>query len=368
MQTFKLLFGFTSEKTSDSIEKSIKAWGYRVETSVKPTKQLMKEYVVNNQDLNAIILKEYLDGGGQWGVQELIELANSTRAKIVIVLSSKHCGKESMRELYSEGIINGVFSDNKVGASPENLAKLAVKGRTGAEAKEYYRIGDGKATFKLLTASEQTETLRFLLDETQGVNIMDRFVTISRWITPYQYAYFINHLPEEVKQILAKYVEYYDIYNRMARQGLLDGRLKVPKELTEGLTKDKKASREETKAPMRPAKEKKKKKSQIEEDFLDFASIVEEDAKAEDAIGPNEAETMPSSEDEDMAFSLEPMGEEDMAVLSDYEKESTTEILPREGETLDKIAVANVGISDFSSGTDYSQMSPLDLINLLGGE
>ncbi len=239
MKQFNLLFGFKSEKTAEKISRALTALGYVANSTMRPTKSMIRDYIAKQDSLDAVILKEYLDGGDRYGIQELVELADISNVNIVVILSASYRGKNAMKELYAAGILNVYFADGKMGASPDKLAELASRGRTRKEAREYYKIDAKLPDRKLVTYSEFLEYYRYLLDKNEGMNLVDRFVTISRWITPAQFASFMEKLPKGVIQTLMKYEEYYVVQNQLYRAGYASVREKCPKDAIQGITAEK---------------------------------------------------------------------------------------------------------------------------------
>lgn len=236
-----VLYGFSSEKIEKSITKEIILRGFNVNSTMRTTKGLIKDYLTAHPETNVVVLKEYLDGGGVYSPLELSELVDNTRnVNVVIVLATSHRGKHEMREIYSAGILNAFFSDGKFGANPDKIADLATKGRTRKEAREYYRITEAVPDYVNLTYEEYRDYYKYLVDNSQGLNIVNRFVNISHMLYPGQMGAFIDKLPDKVKEILMKYREFYAISDKVYRMGYSRQRYKAPKgvKVVEGITKD----------------------------------------------------------------------------------------------------------------------------------
>ena len=99
----------------------------------------------------------------------------------------------------------------------------------------------------------------YLKDGSSEENLMERFETVSRWVTSEQMADFITMMPEELMEELKGFREYYDIHNQLYRQGFLPDRLRCPKDAVKGLsgkdsiTKDKKSRKKRTKETVEDA-------------------------------------------------------------------------------------------------------------------
>ncbi len=236
MREFNVLFGFKSQKIEDAIMKELQAMGFRVNATMRFSKQMISDYVNSHPELDAIVLKEYLDGGEKYSSKELAELVDNVFVNVVIVLEQKHRGRDTVKELYSAGILNAFFADGRLGVNPDKLAEACVHSRTRAQAREYYRIKETVVTYDKLVYEEFLDCYRYLLNKEYGVSIMDRFVTITRWLSPMQMASFILTIPESVTEILKGYDEYYDVCWKLYRLRCLDTKIKKTKQTKKGLT------------------------------------------------------------------------------------------------------------------------------------
>ena len=237
-KSIKILIGFKWQKTEDGIFKELKSRGYNYESFLRFNKTSIRE-TAEKSDVDVIILKEYLDGGGKWSAKELSELADDTGANIVVVCSRAHKGRDFIKELYAAGITSAVFSDGKFGVKPSVLTDLALNKRGKREARAYYGLKDTIINHGVLCYEDYMNYLRFLMDKTMGLNIVDRFVTLANWIYPKQMAAFIDGMPDEMLQILTQYKEFYKIYNKLLRMGYVKLKIKAPKSLKVGIPKDK---------------------------------------------------------------------------------------------------------------------------------
>ena len=237
MKDIHVLYGFSSEEIASGIEKSLKAIGYRIISTMRPTKQMLKEYAEEHREIEVVILKEYMDGGDSYSINELVELADnvSSKCKFIVVLSPGYKGRDSMRELYNAGVLEAVFSDGRKGVDPDKIAELAVYGRTRREAREYYKIQRKLVKKQHLTYLEFKEAVDFLGNEKAGINLMERFEHVTRWMTSEQLARLIETMPVSILEPLKQYREYYDIHNQLYRQGLLGSRMRCPRDAVDGL-------------------------------------------------------------------------------------------------------------------------------------
>ena len=236
MREFKVLFGFKDEKTENSIKKELQGLGCKVSSDMRYRKLMIAEYIKEHPDLDAVIIKEYLDGGERYGTEELVALADDSNVNIVVLLRPGHKGHEMMRKLYNAGILNAYFDDGVRGATPERLAELCLHSRTRRQARQYYKIDISPLHEEVLTHEDFRDCYFHLLDDKEGHDIVNRFVHISRWLTPAQLGVFIRTLPEDVMDVLKQYKEFFDIYKQLYRQRYVREPLKRPKEVEEALS------------------------------------------------------------------------------------------------------------------------------------
>ncbi|MCR5236037.1 MAG: hypothetical protein K6E34_02400 [Lachnospiraceae bacterium] len=240
MRKIKVLYGFNNDKVMGNIEKALKALGRESLTSIRPNKPMIKEFIDTHPDLDVVVLKEFLDGGEQYGVEEFIELVQHTHVRFIILIGENYRGRKEIAELYAEGILDALFSDGKVGVDTAKIAELMVLGRTRDEAKRYYRIAKGIPERRKVTCEEYRVLYNYLKDKSKGANLMDRFVTVSRMITPMQMGHFITLLPDGMIRALKKYKEYYELNTYIYRLTSYQScqKMKAPANARSGLTRE----------------------------------------------------------------------------------------------------------------------------------
>lgn len=235
MRELNVLFGFKNQKTEDSIIKELQALGCKVNGEMRYRKHMIADYVKDHPELDAVVLKEYLDGGERYGTQELVSLMDDSNANIILVLRAGHRGHDMMRELYNAGILNAYFTNGSRGAKPEVLAELILHSRTRRQAREYYRIDEKPLHPEVLAHEEFRDCYSYLTNEEEGIHIVDRFSTISRWLSPEQMGLFVTTLPEDVTDVLKQYEEFYKIYAQLYRRRYIRTPLKKPKDVKKAL-------------------------------------------------------------------------------------------------------------------------------------
>lgn len=238
-RTFKVLFGFNFEAAERAIFTNIEAYGLKVQGTSRYTKTMIRDYIKKNPDLDAVFLKEYLDGGEKFGALELSELADECDANFVVIMRSANKGREAMKILYCAGITGAVFADGKRGADPRLLAELAVKGRHNKAAREYYKVDAPMPDYGVLNFEDFRDTYSYLIgSDIPGSTIIDRFIDITRFLSPKQLTSFIKELPEDDLGDLMAFEEFYEITDRLRQQGYLFTKYKKPKKLMRAVDKD----------------------------------------------------------------------------------------------------------------------------------
>lgn len=242
MREFNVLYGFKDEKTEASITKELQGLGCIVNSDMRYRKHMIADYIKEHQELDAVIIKEYLDGGERYGTQELVALADDSNVNIVVLLRPGHRGHDMMREIYNAGILNAYFADGSRGATPERLAELALHSRTRREAREYYKIDIKPLHKEVLEHEEFRDCYFYLLDDKEGYDMVNRFVHVSRWLTAPQMGVFIATLPEDVLDVLKQYKEFHDIYKQLYKKHYVREPLKIPKDAETALSPEKLAA------------------------------------------------------------------------------------------------------------------------------
>ena len=235
-----ILYGFKYVKGENQITRAIESYGYTVNAAMRYSKPSIKGFLDSTPETDVVVLKEYLEGGEEYSPEELSQLADDTRARIIVLLHPKNRGREAMKTVYIAGIVDAVFADKKMGASPDSIARLAIKGRTRREAREYYHINDVQwPDYGFISLEQYGDALHFLEgNEEDGREIIERFNDLSRAFTKRQFVQFINKLPEEDLENLKEYELFYDIMDSLRKGGYTDRKLKKPKDLKKTLPGD----------------------------------------------------------------------------------------------------------------------------------
>lgn len=234
-QSIRVLFGFDVLAHEKKVIAELKSYGYEVQANARYTKQLIQEFVDHTPDLDTVIIKEYLDGGGAYSVDEITALVEDNDVNVVVLLDPYHRGREFMWTLFNAGITNAIFQENRNGVNPAIMAELACKKRSRREAREYYRICDLRVDLEVLNYEQFSEYYQYLINEAYGVNGTDRFLTIMKWLTPKRACDFIKKLPEEVIVQLKTTSEFYDVLDELRSRGLSPLPGKRPKKLSSGI-------------------------------------------------------------------------------------------------------------------------------------
>lgn len=234
-QNIKVLFGFDVLAHEKKVITELRGHGYEVQAHARYTKQLIQEFVNTTPDLDVVIIKEYLDGGGMYSVDEITALVEDNDVNVVVLLDPYHRGKEFMQNLLNAGITNAVFQENRRGVNPEVIAGLACKKRSRREARAYYRIRDLRVDLDVLNYEQFSEYYQYMMNENYGINGTDRFLTIMKWLSPKRAADFIKKLPEEVIVQLKTTNEFYDVLDELRARGLQPMPGKRPRKISMGI-------------------------------------------------------------------------------------------------------------------------------------
>lgn len=234
-RNIRVLFGFDVLAHEKKVIAELKSYGYEVQANARYTKRLIQEFVDITPDLDTVIIKEYLDDGGIYSVDEITALVEDRDVNVVVLLDPYHRGREFMWTLLNAGITNAVFQHNRNGVNPAVMAELACKKRSRREAKAYYRIGELRVDLEVLNYEQFSEYYQYLMNEEYGINGTDRFLTIMKWLTPKRACDFIKKLPEEVIIQLKTSSEFYDVLDELHARGLNPIPGKRPRKLSSGI-------------------------------------------------------------------------------------------------------------------------------------
>ncbi len=234
-QNIRVLFGFDVLAHEKKVITELRGHGYEVQAHARYTKQLIQEFVNTTPDLDVVIIKEYLDGGGVYSVDEITALVEDNDVNIVVLLDPYHRGKEFMQTLLNSGITNAVFQENRSGVNPAVIADLACKKRSRREARAYYRIRELRVDLEVLSYEQFSEYYQYMMNEDCGLNGTDRFLTVMKWLSPKRAADFIKKLPEEVIIQLKTTSEFYDVLDELRTRGLHPLPGKRPRKLSLGI-------------------------------------------------------------------------------------------------------------------------------------
>lgn len=235
-----ILYGFKYARGENGITKAIESYGYVVNSAMRYSKASIKGFIENTPKTDIVVLKEYLEGGEEYSPEELAQLADDTNARFIVLLHPKNRGRAAMKTIYMAGILDAVFADKKMGAAPDFIASLVVKGRKRREAREYYRITDMQwPDYGFLTLEQFSDALQFLEgNEDDGREIIERFNDLSMALSKRQFIRFVNRLPEEDMKRLQEYELFYDVMESLRRGGYTDKKYKKPKDVKKTLPED----------------------------------------------------------------------------------------------------------------------------------
>ena len=232
VKELNVLFGFEAPTVEQKILNCLKSYGIAVTGAVRYTKPTIKDYLLKNKDVDIVFLKEFLDGGEKYSSNEMAEVADITRARFIVVVNPANRGREAMKTLYCAGILDAFFSDDKKGVPPEDLAKAAVVGRTRLEARTFYAIDSPMPDYGVLNYGDYRDCYSYLVngidDDSKEI---DRFIDLTRLLSPKQFYQFYKKLPERDISYLMSYWEFYNIMGTLKGRGVPVEKLQYPSTL-----------------------------------------------------------------------------------------------------------------------------------------
>lgn len=125
--------------------------------------------------------------------------------------------------------------DRKKGADPRTIAHLLMEKRTRKKARQYYGMGERNVSLNVLTYQEFVQQYSTLMNENAGLNLIDRYLTVVRHLSPRQVADFIKRIPAEVRKELTRYEELYLVVDTLKKSGI-SLKFTKPENLICGLT------------------------------------------------------------------------------------------------------------------------------------
>lgn len=250
-QTMHILFGFEEENSINIIVKLIRSKGYEVKFTSRVTKESISAYLAEHPDCEHAVLRESM-GAEKFSIYELTTLTDLRDVNIVAIIDSNHRETDFMHSLYAAGIVNAIYSDGKSGAQPAAIAQLLMEKRTRRKARSYYGIDMAPMQLDILTYEAFTMQYTKLMDETVGLNLVDRYISVVNELSTKQAADFTMRIPAEIRKKLAGYEEFYFVLNAMKRQGI-DVQIQKPAHVKRALTDEQftRALRMEKKSPVK---------------------------------------------------------------------------------------------------------------------
>lgn len=233
---YHILFGFDDEDTVKAIirivkkQSGLKEIGYSIQT----TKDAIQEYVKYNKDCTTIILREIMDGES-WSAEELAELNDWKTFNIIVVVDSEHKGTEYIQTLYTAGITNAFLVEKGGFVTPGEIAHFVINPRNRASARKVYGMNSVKVPVNVLTSDVYLKKYAYLMDDTQGVNFIDRYLIIVKDFSVKIAVEFTKKLPSNVIKKLVEYEEFWKVCEHYVNCGFKIN-LKKPKTLRKGMT------------------------------------------------------------------------------------------------------------------------------------
>lgn len=234
--TLEILFGFDEPDVQMGICRYLEDCGYAVHAAVKLNKIGIEDYLNLNPSCRTVVLKEVFSQKQKYTAEELARLTDAHDVNVVVVLSEKHHGTEYMNRLYIAGITSAIFQKGRRGgASVKEIAGLIMQKRSRQDARVYYGIDDEKIDLGYLSDHAFAEYFHSLNDPDYGSTLLERFLQVCSYMTPQKLADFIKRLPDDAKNELSLYAEFYEIVDALKQYFNIDLGIKRPKKVKVGL-------------------------------------------------------------------------------------------------------------------------------------
>ena len=233
---YHILFGFDDEDIVKAIVRTVKKQTKQTEVqySTQTTKDAIEEYIHYQPNIDTIILREVMDGDS-WSAEELAELNDKKNYNIIVVIDKKHKGTDYCTTLYTAGITSAILVENGDFVTPGQITHFIINPRNRATARKEYGMDSIKVPVNFLTSDMYLKKYAFLMDESQGAGLIDRYLIIVRDLTVKNAVSFTEKLPSNVRNRLMEYEEFWTIQDHFKSCGL-EIALKKPKHLRRGLS------------------------------------------------------------------------------------------------------------------------------------
>lgn len=229
-----IVVGFSDEKTCKALEKNISSYGYEVQIVVKLNKSSIKGYLEDHPECDTVLLKEVCADGKSYTADDVAEFTDIRDINVVLILGTRHKGTQYMSTLYAAGITSAVFQEGNKGVTVKDIAKICCEKRSRKDARVYYGLSEEKIEISVLSSVNFKEALESLNDKDNGENIADRFVYVTKKMTPSQAADFIKKLPDEYISNLSCYEEFYMVIDALKKYKI-NLPFKKPKQLKKAI-------------------------------------------------------------------------------------------------------------------------------------
>lgn len=236
MANYHILFGFRQEEMELKIVNMIKKKGHDVIYAERDSKESIRAYLSEHKDCTCAVLREGM-GEEAYSAEDFAELTDERDINIVAIVEGVHKGTDYMQTLYGAGITSAILVSNKVGAFPADIARLLMQKRTRKQARKVYGIIGNKIKLDVITYESYLHYYTKLVNADEGLNIIDRYLSIVRELSVKQAADFTKKLPIELRRELTRYEEFHVVLDSMRRQGVMVN-IKKPDNVKKGLTEE----------------------------------------------------------------------------------------------------------------------------------
>lgn len=236
MASYHILFGFRQEEMELRIVNMIKKKGHDVIYAERDSKESIKAYLNEHKDCTCAVLREGM-GEEAYSAEDFAELTDERDINIVAIVEGTHKGTDYMQTLYGAGITSAILVSSKVGAYPADIARLLIEKRTRKQARRVYGIIGNKVKLDVITYETYVHFYTKLVNMEEGINLVDRYLSVVKELSVKQAADFTKKLPLELRKELARYEEFHVVLDSMRRQGIMVN-IKRPADVKKGLTEE----------------------------------------------------------------------------------------------------------------------------------
>ena len=204
-ETYTILLAMNgiTENQIKEIVTALEKYGISIEKIEAKYSKLGVHQYLSEHKVDVAILAEYVESANPYLVSDYEMLADEFETVLLIpLLQDKHKSTSYVKQLFSAGIFNALFSSD---ANPEYIAKLIKNVRTRKEGKIYYAIKniEGNTDFANIHSC-----IEFIEKAMTPEEILYSVDFIHKKVMENEFQTILKHLNERVREELKKTEEY----------------------------------------------------------------------------------------------------------------------------------------------------------------